>query len=68
MSIKHFPKYIVGFGYLFLTLIAEVPVVYISFKKFITNKKRFLMTIIIVNTVTTIMVAIIERAICKGSW
>ena len=68
MSIRNLPRYIVGFGYLFLTLIAEVPVVYISLKKFITNKKRFLMTIIIVNAVTTIMVAIIERVICKGSW
>ena len=68
MSIRNLPRYIVGSGYLFLTLIAEVPVVYISLKKFITNKKRFLMTIIIVNAVTTIMVAIIERVICKGSW
>lgn len=67
-SIKHLPNYIIAFGYLFLTLIAEVPIVYISFKNIVTNKKKFLLSIIIVNIVTTIMVAFIERIFCEGSW
>jgi len=68
MSIQHLPKYIVGIGYLLLTLIVEIPVVYFSFQNSVTNKKRLLISIIIVNAVTTIMVAIIERIICRGTW
>jgi len=68
MSIKHLPQYIVGFGYLFVTLVAEVPIVYISIKSIVTNKRKFLISIIIVNVVTTIIVATLERVFCKGSW
>jgi len=68
MSIKHLPIYIVGFGYLFLTLAAEVPIVYISLRNIVTNRKKLLISIITVNVVTTIMVAAIERIFCRGSW
>ena len=68
MSIKHLPIYIVGFGYLFLTLVAEVPIVYISLRNIVTNRRRLLISIITVNVVTTIMVAAIERIFCRGSW
>jgi len=68
MSIKYLPIYIVGFGYLFLTLAAEVPIVYISLRNIVTNRKKLLISIITVNVVTTIMVAAIERIFCRGSW
>ena len=68
MSIQHLPKYIVGIGYLLLTLIVEMPVVYISYQKIVSNKKRLIISIIMVNAATTIMVAAVERIICRGSW
>jgi len=68
MSVNHLPMYIVGLGYLFLTLIAEVPLVYISYKGIITEKRRLFISIIIVNVTTTMIIAIIERMVCRGSW
>ena len=68
MSIAYWPKYIVGVGYLLLTLIAEIPVVYLSFKKVVTNRKKLLVSIVAANIVTTIMVVAVERLFCKGSW
>ena len=68
MSISHMPLYIVGFGYLLLTLIAEVPIVYISFIKNVLNRKKLIISIITVNATTTLFVAIIERVFIKGSW
>jgi hypothetical protein len=68
MSISHLPLYIVGFGYLLLTLIAEMPIVYISFRKNVLDRKKLLVSIIAVNTATTLLVALIERIFIKGSW
>ena len=68
MSINHWPTYIIGLGYLFLTLIVEVPVVYYSLRGVVENKKKLVNSIIIVNVITTVMVAVIERIVCKGSW
>ena len=68
MSISHLPKYIIGLGYLFLTLIAEIPVVYISLRGVVENKKKLVISIVIVNVITTVMVAVIERIVCEGSW
>jgi len=68
MSISYLPLYIVGFGYLLLTLMAEVPIVYFSFRKNVLNRKKLLISIIAVNATTTLFVAIIERVFIKGSW
>lgn len=68
MSLIHLPTYIVGFGYLFLTLIVEVPVVYIGFRNVVANKKKIFISIITVNVATTIMVAVVERVFCRGTW
>ena len=42
MAIRSIPIYTVGGFYLFLTLIAEIPIVYVGIKKFVTDKKGYL--------------------------
>ena len=68
MTINHLPIYMIGFGYLFLTLIVEVPAVYFSLQGVVENKKKLVLSIVVTNVITTVMVAIIERIVCKGSW
>jgi hypothetical protein len=65
---EHTPMFTVGIVYLVMTIIIELPVVYFSLRKNVESKKRLLATIIITNTVTTSMVAIIERIVCVGKW
>ncbi len=43
-SLEHLPVYIVGLGYLFLTLVAELPVVYCSLRGLVAGKKRLLLS------------------------
>ena len=62
------PYYMVLFGYLFLTLLAEIPIVYYYLCKKVDNKKRLLYSIISVNIVTTLIVAVLERLLCRGQW
>lgn len=62
------PYYMVLFGYLFLTLIAEIPIVYYYLRKKVDNEKRLLYSILSVNIVTTLIVAVLERLLCRGQW
>jgi hypothetical protein len=68
MLLKNLPTYSIGIGYLFLTLVAEVPIVFICFMNNVKSKKNLFVSIILVNVATTVMVAVIERIICRGSW
>ena len=58
------PFYIVGAFY----LIIEVPIVYVGLKSEMKNRKRGLLTIIASNAVTTALVCVAERMICRGHW
>lgn len=62
------PYYIVLAGYLMLTLIIEIPVVYLLLKKYVKSKKRLISSILCTNIITTILVAIGERILCIGRW
>ncbi len=62
------PNYIVGFGFVMLTLLIEIPIVYYLLKKHVDNKKKLLWSIIGSNIVTTAMVAVIERMVTNGYW
>lgn len=62
------PNYMVGLAYLALTVLVELPLLYVFLGKHVSDKNRFLAIIITTNTVTTIMTAIVERVICEGSW
>ena len=62
------PAYTVGFYYLILTLISEIPIVYNGLKKSATDRTGLLKNVFAANCITTVIVAIIERVVCRGSW
>nr|WP_106789608.1 hypothetical protein [Massilistercora timonensis] len=62
------PNYIVGTIYLILTVVAEVPVVCWGLRKEILDKKKGCLLAAVVNVLTTVMVAVIERILCYGQW
>lgn len=66
--LDHLPVYIVGLGYLLLTLAAEVPVVYFALRKNAPRRKVLLGTVVGANVLTTALVALVERLICYGVW
>jgi len=68
MSINHLPVYIIGTGYLVLTLAVEVLIVYFCLRKTAGDNKKLLISIIAVNTATTLIVVGVERIFIKGSW
>ncbi len=62
------PTYMIGFGYLILTLVSEVPIVYNGVKKNAKDKSKLLKYIFIANAITTVAVAVLERICCRGRW
>ena len=68
LLINNWPTYNVGLMYLLLTLVIEVPIVYILLKKYCTNQEKLLKAIAMANIVTTILVAVVERIISYGEW
>lgn len=62
------PYYIVLTGYLILTLIVELPIVYLFLKKYAKAPMGLAISIISSNIITTLLVAICERQICVGRW
>jgi len=68
MYSHHWPSYIIGIGFLIMTLFIEVPIIYISLKSFAQNKKQLITVIIVVNIITTAAVAVTERIAYKGQW
>jgi len=63
-----FPYYIVGGFFLFLTLVVEIPVVYASLRGKVANAKRLIIVTLCANTLTTVIIAVIERILCRGHW
>ena len=66
--INHWPSFIIGVGYLSLTILVEVPIVYFFLEKDCTNRRELLIRILIANTFTTTMVFFLEKALCFGQW
>lgn len=62
------PSYTVGTAFLVMTLVAELPVVYLSLKKKAEDKKVLAISIVIINVLTTAAVALVERILCRGQW
>lgn len=58
--------YIVGAGYLILTVLVEFPIVYCILRKHTGRTKILAAAIIAVNVVTTVMVYMIEQKFCQG--
>lgn len=68
--LEHTPFYIVGFIYLCITLIIEIPTVFITI--FLLDKSvsgtKLLCSIAVANVITTVLTALTERIFCPGSW
>lgn len=62
------PYYMVLTGYLLLTLLVEVPVVFLLLKNNTDKKGRLLVSILAANVLTTALVAVLERILCMGQW
>ncbi len=62
------PYYIVLTGYLVLTIIVELPIVYFLLKKEVKKQSKLIVSIVTSNIITTLLVAFFERLICKGIW
>ena len=62
------PYYTVGMAFLLLTIIIELPIVYLLLKKDADNKKKLALCILVANIVTTALVAVVERTLCYGHW
>lgn len=65
------PYYMVLGGYLALTLLMEVPVVVWLLHRELpekTTRTRLIFITVIANIVTTLLVAVCERLLCRGQW
>lgn len=62
------PYYMVLSGYLLLTTLVELPVMYFLLQKDTVNKRNLAISVLFSNIVTTILVAVCERIICIGRW
>lgn len=66
--LEHWPSYTVGVLFCVTTVLIELPIVYLSLRKEVAYSKKFLLTIVGSNIVTTLLVAIVERFFCVGNW
>ncbi len=62
------PYYMVLTGYLVLTILVELPIVYLLLKKVAKSRLMLIISIVSSNIITTLLVAFFERQICKGVW
>lgn len=61
------PYYTIGFAFLFITIVIELPFVYL-FLRSDCEKGKLFKSIILGNVLTTLITAIAERVFCRGSW
>lgn len=66
--LDNIPTYNICFIYLLMTILIELPIVYGILKSYTKNKAKLFKMIILANTVTTMLVFIIERIFCSGSY
>lgn len=62
------PYYMVLSSYLILTLLGELPIIYMLLKGKVRNRKMLFISITVSNILTTGVVAVLERLICIGRW
>lgn len=66
--LDNWPSYTVGIIFCVVTILIELPVVYFSLRKEADSNKKFIITVVVSNIVTTVLVAITERIFCVGRW
>jgi len=64
----HYPAYIVGTGFFLLTFFVEAPIVYLVLKRKVKERSRLILSIFIINFITTLLIAFIEYFLFYGSW
>ncbi len=62
------PHYMIFTGSLLLTVIIELPIVYLILREDTSNKRNLILAILSSNIITTAIVAVLERLICIGRW
>lgn len=62
------PYYTVGSVFLIMTVLIELPVSFLFLRKSCQSKKKLAFIIVTVNIITTALVAITERLLCRGHW
>lgn len=62
------PHYQVTILFLLMTLLFELPVLYLLLRKCAQNKKRLMLTAAGANALTTLICAVMERTLCRGQW
>lgn len=67
-TVQHSPTFTVSLFYLLITLLAETPIVYLSFRKKAPNKKILFIVVISANIITTLITFAVERIFCNGQW
>lgn len=68
MLIENTPSYTVTAVFLIMTLAVEVPFIYIALRRNCSNKLNLIVSLILSNTVTTLLAAAVERIICRGTY
>jgi hypothetical protein len=66
--LEHSPIYIISGGYLLITLALEVPFICMIISMIVSDGKKLLYSVITVNIITTLLCAIVERIMFRGSW
>jgi DNA integrity scanning protein DisA with diadenylate cyclase activity len=67
-TLNKLPIYIINTGYLIITIIIEIPIVYNMLKGNADSKKKLIISTMVVNIVTTLATVIIEHIKYRGSW
>lgn len=75
VPLKPFPElmerghyYTVGVIFLLMTLLGELPVVFLALRKHAKKKGRFFLRVVGANVLTTLITAAAERIFCYGHW
>jgi hypothetical protein len=58
--------YIIGAILFFITIAIELPTVYQLLKNDVSDRKRLIITTVVANTITTVLVVLCARLICVG--
>jgi hypothetical protein len=67
-SLHHWQYFINGFGFLGLTLIIEIPIIYNMLKNNVENKRRLIIILLLANTITTVIISIYGGIRFNETW
>ena len=65
---EHTPLFMIGAGYFIVTILFELPIVFLTMRKQFNANKQAALIIIGSNLLTTIMVFFVERFYAPGAW